>query len=201
MGSSKVTLSAEEWALVSNPDIILTKNAIIEKVYQMLGEVAEKYTNIVRHLPEQYSGEWISASPKIARGEQYLGLPWVMLDYPRYFSEGNTKAIRTFFWWGHGFSMHLLLQGSYCNLWKSNAKAHIRSADENWWMDTDKDPWQHHFRNGCCNRIHQMQMEQINELNFIKYSCWFPLSDWEKIPENCAEIFKRWVVIPELVNG
>jgi len=197
MGSSKVTLSPEEWALVSNPDIILTKNAIIEKVYQMLGELAENYTKIVRELPEQFTGEWINPSPKIARGEQYRELPWVMLDYPRYYSEGNTKAIRTFFWWGHGFSIHLLLQGSYCHQWKSNAASQIQCADENWWLDVDTEPWQHHFRDACCIPVHRLQMQQVDELNFIKYSCWFPLTDWEKVPEKCTEIFKQWIRLPE----
>ena len=42
MTSSKVTLSPEEWALVSNPDIILTKNAVIDKVYHLLGMAAEQ---------------------------------------------------------------------------------------------------------------------------------------------------------------
>lgn len=196
MGSSKVTLSPEEWALVSNPDIILTKNAIIEKVYQMLGALAEDYTNMVRQLPDQYRGDWHIPSPKIARGEQYQQLPWVMLDYPRYYSQGNTKAIRTFFWWGHGFSVHLLLQGSYCEQWKTKAAQHIEFADEKEWLDTGTDPWQHHFRAANCIPIRQMQLQKVTELHFIKYSCWFPLTDWEKFPENCAKIFKRWIQIP-----
>ncbi|MBU3743455.1 MAG: hypothetical protein FGM61_02760 [Sediminibacterium sp.] len=196
MGSSKVTLSPEEWALVSNPDIILTKNAIIEKVYQMLGEMAEYYANIVQQLPEEYKSEWMNPSPKIARGEQYQELPWVMLDYPRYYADGNTKGIRTFFWWGHGFSIHLLLQGTYCNQWKNNAHTFIHTANENWWMDVGTDPWQHHFREAAYIPIHRMQLQQVNELNYIKYSCWFPLTDWEQIPEKCTEIFKRWIQIP-----
>ena len=30
-------------------------------------------------------GDIAAIAPKIARGENYLGLPYVMLDYPRYF--------------------------------------------------------------------------------------------------------------------
>ena len=36
-----------------------------------------------------------------------------MLDYPRLFGREDTLAIRTFFWWGHSFSVTLHLKGTY----------------------------------------------------------------------------------------
>ncbi len=36
-----------------------------------------------------------------------------MLDYPRVFGREDVLAIRTFFWWGHGFSVTLHLKGAW----------------------------------------------------------------------------------------
>ena len=66
-------------------------------------ELSEQY----RTLGEKYG------SPKISKGENYRGLPYVMLDYPRLFGREEVLAIRTFFWWGHGFSVTLHLKGGY----------------------------------------------------------------------------------------
>jgi hypothetical protein len=55
-------------------------------------------------------------SPKISRGENYRGLPWVMLDYPRAFGREDVLAIRTMFWWGHGFNVTLHLKGRWMDV-------------------------------------------------------------------------------------
>ena len=93
---AKVRLSAEEMRLVRDPAWILTKNSVMGKVVAMFGEL---------------SGGW--KEPKISKGENYKGLPWVMLDYPRVFGKEDVYAIRTFFLWGHAFSVTLHLKGIY----------------------------------------------------------------------------------------
>src|SRR5262245_61567301 len=109
--SAKVSLSAFEQQLVTDANWILTKNGIIEKVYLLFGNLSEHYKQ--EPLLQQLPAEAVTASPKIARGENYEGLPYVMLDYPRCFGKEDTLAIRTFFWWGHFFSITLQLKGKY----------------------------------------------------------------------------------------
>ena len=60
--------------------------------------------------------EFETGSPKISRGENYRGLPWVMLDYPRAFGREDVLAIRTMFWWGHGFNVTLHLKGRWMEM-------------------------------------------------------------------------------------
>lgn len=198
MTSSKVTLSPEEWALVTNPEIILTKNAVIEKVYTLLGEVAAQYVQETTHLPESLRGEWINPGPKISRGEQYQGLPWVMLDYPRQYASGNSKAIRSFFWWGHGFSIHLILQGKYREQWVRNSAHWIQQAADNWYIDLGSDPWQHHYREQNCLPVKNVDAAKVATHPFIKYSCWFPMETWNELPALWGNIFKQWIRIPAI---
>jgi hypothetical protein len=50
---------------------------------------------------------------KISRGENYQLLPYIILDYPSYFSRNNIFAVRTMFWWGNFFSITLHLSGDH----------------------------------------------------------------------------------------
>ncbi len=78
---ANVKLSKDELELVTNAELILTKNRIIQKVYELFGELSIAYRELSKDLDE----DLLHIPPKISKGENYLGLPWVMLDYPRNF--------------------------------------------------------------------------------------------------------------------
>ena len=103
MEGANLQLSPEEMRLVMEPGWILTKNSILKKVVGLFAALSEDYKAV---LP-------FESSPKISKGENYRGLPYVILDYPRLFGREDVLAIRSFFWWGHSFSVILHLKGTY----------------------------------------------------------------------------------------
>lgn len=196
METSKVTLSAQEWALVEDPTIILTKNLVIEKVYALFAQAATSYQKILADLPEVQQGDWLHMAPKISKGEKYNDLPWVMLDYPRQFALNDTRAIRSFFGWGSKFSIHLILQGLSRDQWLSKARYWIDTAHPDWMIDLSDDPWQHHPDTQRCVPLYKMNEQELKLRPFIKYSCWQPLTAWNTLPEEWSAIFREWVRIP-----
>lgn len=176
---AKVTLSTAEMNLVTQQDFILTKNKIITKVYELLGNVNEFYKNEFesqKFLPK----EVLLTNAKISRGENYQDLPWVMLDYPRYFNQENAFAIRTFFWWGNFISIHFLVQGKYV-LPIKNALLSQKNLHENWFICHHQNPWQHHFEADNYLPISHFTKEQIAKLQFIKLAKKIPLQEWDNI--------------------
>ncbi len=111
MNGAKIQLSSSELELVTDTSWILTKNSIIERLVQGLAGLSEAYRPIWEGavLP----GGPYPSSPKISKGENYKGLPWIVLDYPRLFGREDVLAVRTLFWWGHYFSVTLHLKGSH----------------------------------------------------------------------------------------
>jgi len=106
---------------MTDPAWILTKNSVMGKVVALMAALSEDYKEIWVERPagggvSEAIAAAFTAGPKISRGEQYRGLPWVMLDYPRAFSREDVLAIRTMFWWGHTFSVTLHLKGCYQQL-------------------------------------------------------------------------------------
>jgi uncharacterized protein (DUF1015 family) len=92
---ANVSLSAFELQLVTDPVWILTKTQIIEKVYNLFGDVSQLYQQH-QHM-QQLPSALTALAPKISKGENYEGLPYVMLDYPRCFSREDVFAVRSFF--------------------------------------------------------------------------------------------------------
>ena len=81
----KLSLSADELELVCNKDWILQKKIVIDKVYFLMGELSQKMQQHIAYNKSMLPSIVAESSPKISRGENYRGLPYVMLDYPRYF--------------------------------------------------------------------------------------------------------------------
>ncbi|MEI9808974.1 MAG: hypothetical protein WDO16_14545 [Bacteroidota bacterium] len=75
--------------------------------------------------------EVIKISPKISKGENYKGLPYLVLDYPRYFEKDNHFAVRSMFWWGNFFSSTLHLSGIYKKKYTSAIEASFTQLQEN----------------------------------------------------------------------
>ncbi len=125
--------------LVLDPGWILTKNSVMGKVVGLLAGLSEEYRGVWAE-----TGRTVihPGSPKISRGENYRGLPWAILDYPRVFSRDEVLAIRTMFWWGHAFSVTLHLKGSYKELFLpvirrrraelAGAGFHIAVGEDEW---------------------------------------------------------------------
>jgi hypothetical protein len=187
MDSAKLRLSPEELKLVSDPGIILTKNAIIKKVYLLFGALADDFRSI-KDLP----GDIATIEPKIAKGENYLGLPYVMLDYPRYFSAGDIMAVRCFFWWGNFFSITLHLKGIYREMSSAAIlKNYDRLSSLGYSLAISGDEWHHHFGTDNYRSINSMDEHEfrlyITEHPYIKIARIFPISSWE----NMRQLFNQ----------
>jgi len=183
---TNVKLSKEESELVINADVILTKNRIISKVYDLFGELSEEYQNMGPLFPS----EVLSIHPKISKGENYQGLPWVMLDHPRSFSNTDSFAVRSFFWWGHFFSCTLLLQGKYKDAYQLPIATYLKNNPEDWWICIAGDPWQHHFEEN--NFIPYSGDMDVAQLSFIKLAKKIPLHQWDNSFQFFARTFEQF---------
>jgi len=189
MDSTKLRLSEEELRLVADPDFILTKNAIIQKVYALFGELADDFRQVTG-LPEEVAG----ISPKISKGENYRGLPYVMLDYPRSFSAGDVLAVRCFFWWGNFFSITLQLKGIYREMSSSLILRHYSFLSGlDYSLAISPDEWRHDFGEDNYRKIKDMDEHDfrlyVTAHPYIKIARIFPLSSWDTMREQFGKAF------------
>ncbi|HEX2683384.1 MAG TPA: hypothetical protein VHL77_05610 [Ferruginibacter sp.] len=182
---SKLTLSADELQLVNDTQWILTKRVIIDKVCQLFGEVAEDQKKIMENNRAVLPAELEKSSPKITKGENYLQLPYVILDHPRFFDGENIFAIRTMFWWGNFFSMTLQLSGRYKALFEESIISNLKAGQAGLFVCVNDDQWQHHFEAGnyiALELLNAGELERITtRVQFIKLAVKFPLDQWNDI--------------------
>lgn len=183
---SKLMLSDEEQQLVKNSDWILTKRIIIEKVNQLLGNLSETQQVIIEREKCWLPQAVILSTPKIAKGENYLGLPYMLLDYPRCFNDADIFAIRTMFWWGNFFSVTLHVSGTYKQMFQQKILKNLPAAKQNFFICIHESPWHHHFQADNYVALKQLSVEKAEELiikkQFIKLALKFSLQQWNTIP-------------------
>ncbi len=183
---SKLMLSAEELQLVSTTNWILTKRKIIEDVNIFFANFADDMKDAVMAEKEWLPHAVISSTPKIAKGENYLQLPYLILDYPRCFDKENIFAIRTMFWWGNFFSCTLHLSGSYKTIFQQNLIKNIEALRfNNYYICINQEEWQHHFEENNYTPLHKLTRAEIEKIvlqqHFIKVAAKFSLHQWNEI--------------------
>jgi hypothetical protein len=183
---AKITLSAQELQLMHNKEWILTKRIVINKVNSLFGSMVPGLQRIVAAQPG-IPPEALAANPKIHRGENYLGLPYLLLDYPAFFSKEGVFALRTFFWWGNFFSVTLHLSGNYKKMFGNNLLQNsLRMQYENHSVCINENEWQHHFEADNYIPAAQQSLPQlqsiIGEKTFVKVAAKFELSCWNEMP-------------------
>lgn len=193
MSPAKVTLSPKELELVINSDWILTKNTIIGKVYTLFGELNEVYGGLLQKHSFTCNGIDLT-SAKIAKGEQYEGLPWVMLDRPRHFASGETFAVRSFFWWGNFCSITLQLSGQFIERYSGSIENYFSNNNrEGWYLCSNEDAWQHHFREDNYQLIEERTILSLKEKPFLKLAKKIPLTDFDSLRSFYEKSFEEMV--------
>lgn len=138
----KIGFSDKERAFMQQTDLLLTKRIIVDKWYACLEELRGKMLTELQHKPMPHL--WNDA--RTSRGENYQGLPYVILDHPRYFKGDDVFACRTMFWWGKYISYTLHLQGEMLSELKPLLQANWNALKgKQLFVSIGTKPFEHHF--------------------------------------------------------
>jgi hypothetical protein len=203
MDAAKVRLSKEEMALVADPGWILTKNSIMERAVQLMARLSERMGPELEGLRYRMNNEsagydppsdWNTPNwdtPKISRGENYLGLPYVVLDFPRLFTKEHVLAIRTLFWWGNYFSVTLHLKGWVHALFLGAVERHSEElAAAGFQIALSGDEWQHALDGGNYVVLTRDSIDPEGEYPFVKIAAKCGLDQWNEAPERLFGLFR-----------
>jgi hypothetical protein len=199
MNPAKILLSEEELQLAQDPGVILTKNAVIDAVYQLFGLLSVQMQERIRPLSKDLE-EVLEVPAKISRGENYLELPYVILDYPRYFRPHDIFAIRTMFWWGNFISVTLHLKGNFREHFHQRIIDRFpRIAAAGFFAAIGPDEWEHHFGDDNYLPVSMIEDDEWLTLyearDFTKLALKFPVSDFNRMQELLPQAFGQIVDI------
>ncbi|TMI92208.1 MAG: hypothetical protein E6H08_12235 [Bacteroidetes bacterium] len=187
-----------EMELVSSPDIILTKNAILQKIKSFYEELQIKQQDILKKYSSQLPEEVLKISPKISRGENYKGLPWLVLDNPRYFQHNNIFAIRTMFWWGNFFSITLHISGNNKNNLLKNLTDNVSLLEKNdFYIYNGTKEWEHDIDPDSYKKLSAIDGDKLQKIfsanSFLKLAVKFTVESLEVVEENLLRNYELLV--------
>ncbi len=181
--------------MVSDSQWILTKNGILKKAQLLLQDLQHRQQALVAAAP------WLpmpaaQSTPKISRGENYQGLPYLVLDYPRVFAKDQVLAIRTMFWWGKSFSSTLHLSGIYQDISRERIAGNFGKLQRSgYYISTGKTEWEHHFEESNYLPLAGMSREQfllrLPAHSFLKIAGKIELSEWEQAPDRLLDQYRQ----------
>ncbi len=191
---AKISLSQFESELVNSADWIFTKQNIINKVGTLFGEMLHEYKQISLIESPVIPGLDPAQNGKISKGENYKGLPYVMLDYPALFSKEAIFAIRSMFWWGNFFSitLHISSQNLLKDLCIADLLIHLQGSD--FFICINDNEWDHSF-----DRLNYIPIDEIDSVQikkilsgpFFKISKRIELSRWNEAEDFFQKNFRE----------
>jgi hypothetical protein len=192
---AKIMLSKEELRIVTDTEWILTKQELIKKVYSLFNAQVPVISRCFHETQTAPAEEWLRCIPKISRGENYRGLPYVILDYPALFSKENIFALRTMMWWGNFFSVTLVVSGMYKEMYASATGNYCLQYPDDFYLCVHHDAWQHHFEASNYIPFNQMNAAGVeNEIKrkaFLKVALKFDLQQWNNMGSLLEAAYKK----------
>jgi hypothetical protein len=194
MGVPKIQLSSTEAELMNNAAIILTKNSVLNKMKLLLESVQDMQVQRIEKLGLQHREPFI-VSPKISKGENYMGLPYLILDYPRTSKDKDLFFIRSMFWWGNFFSSTLHVSGKFREAITQSIIDSYKDLGD-LYIGINEDPWIHHFDPTNYLRIGTMSKKEFEEKCrqhiHLKLGATWPLDSWQEAP---TRLYEHWIFL------
>ncbi len=191
MQETKIQFSPDEIRLMTDGSWILTKNAVIAKIYGGMAQLSERMKILVQAPASGLPVEFATSNAKISRGENYRGLPYVMMDYPKVFGKEDILAIRTFFWWGQYCSITLHAKGKYAaSLLQKLPAAIAKQPHHQFHIATTGDEWNHDLGSEDYGLLNETGGEALQNGNYLKLAAKVELEQWERMEVLLYEKFE-----------
>lgn len=195
-------LDEDDLIKIQNREFLLRKVEIIRGVKQLFSEAKNRLDSVLEMAAKTSGLDLSSSRAKISQGENYRGLPYVVLDHPGIFEKDNVVALRTMFWWGHEFSNTIHLQGRSLEKIRPCLVNHFsEKGGQEVYVCVNDSPWEYDFEIGNYQKFDPNHLTLLKEKPFIKLSRKYELQHWASIPQKTLEFFTWFFLETPLSNS
>ena len=175
-----VQFSTQELDIASEPITLLIKNRVMEKMTDLFAEAEVRTKHLLKEQLSEIPLEVNLTNGKISKGENYKFLPYVILDYPAFFSKTDVFAVRSMFYWGNFYSFTFQLKGEYLERFGNSALA-VFSRTKDAYFCVNSTEWEYLYSDynyKLLSEVSSAEIEnQIKENQFIKLSVKYPVEE------------------------
>ncbi|WP_375578069.1 hypothetical protein ABWH96_13605 [Marivirga tractuosa] len=182
--------TTQELDLASDPTILLIKYRMMEKVWDFLEEMQEEIRKELEPFTGKLPKELNLVHGKISKGENYKRLPFMMLDFPAFFTKDDILAFRTMFYWGNFISSTFHLQGQFLKKYGKALIENFKNHKEVFFC-VNNSPWNYDYKSNNYVLLNEINIEELEDYlqntDFIKLSIKFPV---DEMPERKQDLIK-----------
>jgi len=171
---NQLHFSDAEISLLYDAALFERKRKVNEKIFSHFENIrlSLKDSSLHKQFPFPVGVDVIGG--KISQGENYLGCPWVMLDFPKMFNKDAMFAYRTMFWYGHYLSASFLCSGEAANTFLPKLLSALHLLPHQTYFSLNPDPWFHAIEPESSLLVstltNQRIVAHVNEFGFFKLS-------------------------------
>jgi hypothetical protein len=197
----RIALTEEELGLFCDAEILLKKNGILNVVENKLNEALHVLETLCRD--PSYSNKGYlnhSRQGKLSKGENYGGLPYRILDYPRIQLKESLGLYRTLVWWGNFISFTWHCSGKLEKQLRPAMLDNWNKVQEyDFYLGINASPWIHHFEPENVQPAKEVSVEDaeqtVMKLGYMKLTRKIPLADYKIIAEQSEHHLKMLLSI------
>lgn len=198
MQDSNSGFGSDEITLIKDKDFYIRKNIALQKITAVLQDVSEEIDTLKNQYTSYLPDDVKRISGKISRGENYLGLPYLVSDNPRLFSQKDIFAYRCMFWWGNYFSFTLHISGKHYEQFQAKIFKSLDSLkNKNFLLCINNDPWQHHLEKENFISLDNADFAAIKDISqknyFLKLSRKLELENISELKNYSIATFREYI--------
>ncbi|MFN4082742.1 MAG: hypothetical protein ACK4K9_03855 [Bacteroidia bacterium] len=173
-------LTSTELQFIQQSQYPLIKQSAIKKIKHLFEETAQFFFNKTENK---------QLNSKISFGENYLQMPYVVLDIPKLTSEKPHLQLRILFWWGHYFAIQYFINSKLQNCKKLILNL---SRMPDWYVLTNNEIWNNNIEDACwasCSNLTDDIYMTLNNLEIIKICGLVAIKDYDVLHEAVLKFY------------
>jgi hypothetical protein len=189
------TFSKKEILVLKEESFFRTRKVITEKIFHQLSKTVSAIQATPSFKKIHFPKGTDITTGKISKGENYLGLPFIILDFPRLFSSEKIFAFRTMMWWGNFLSCTFLISGEQVSFLKKNLLSHLTALKrDDVFLCVNASSWLHHFESDNYLPLKLLSKKQVATIlsnqEFVKVARKVPVSEINVLQKFSVESFE-----------
>ncbi len=198
MQNNAIKFTLYEKQILQDTSFLIAKRHAIDKVDALFAQLQQNLmleNAYIQALENALDADLRGA--KISKGENYKGLPYVVLDYPKLIIGTDIFLYRSMLWWGNFYSYSLFLQGEPWQKLKHFLQLGDMEHDDDLYISTGERLWEYDYEPGNYKLFKDLtieEKEEIQQKDFLKLSYKFTTDiAEEQVVENGVSCFLRFM--------
>ncbi|MDA1121669.1 MAG: hypothetical protein O2887_14445 [Bacteroidetes bacterium] len=143
-------LNSQQLDLIKDQDFLIEKRIVLNVLARHFQKVESGLKSTIHRYEKILPKGSLTVTGRISRGDNYKGLPYLVLDFPRFSSGDKVFIYRTMFWWGNYFLCMLITKNCGYSLIQKKVPKDLM-------INLGSTPWNYDMNDECWESLEKQR--------------------------------------------